>query len=160
MYRPTIRMDDAFKEWLEQVAKETGFNVNQLIRLAIFSAPFSAVFTAQLQKASETDVSLSPPPWDRLSDGGPWRWKEWKREEKGVDVYAESEQEGTEIVIESVRNVEPGEPERESDVRNAASSERREREVPEPPKTFTQNYGNPKGIGVRVNGNQVSSTAR
>jgi len=79
-------MDDCFKDWIEDVVKVTGLDRNQIIRLALFSAPFSAVFVAQINERKKYDVNLPPPPWKRESGGGAWRSSTWKKEEREGDV--------------------------------------------------------------------------
>jgi hypothetical protein len=153
-------MDDCFKDWIEEVVKVTGLDRNQVIRLALFSAPFSDEFKKQINKRRDFDVNLPSPAWSKDSDGGPWRRSEWIKEERGDDVRARIKQEGAKSVVESVRIVEPGEPERESDVTgNATSHERRKRKIyqPEtpkpkinipPPLTKTRKAA---GKGIRIN---------
>jgi len=48
LYRPTVRYDDLFKTYVDQVFKSTTLDRNQIIRLALFSAPFNKLFQHQL----------------------------------------------------------------------------------------------------------------
>lgn len=89
MYRPTWRMDDVFKDYVEGLAEVTNLSGVQLARLAIFSAPFSAVFlatAAEHRKKIVGDVSLPLPKWSR-NDSGLWLNEEWigpREEDVGI----------------------------------------------------------------------------
>lgn len=85
MYRPTWRMDDVFKNYVEGIAEVTTLSAVQVARLAIFSAPFSATFlsiAADKRQRILGDVSLSLPVWGR-NDSGLWLSEEWDRGERG-----------------------------------------------------------------------------
>ncbi|WP_416149524.1 hypothetical protein ACM26V_00545 [Salipaludibacillus sp. HK11] len=95
MYRPTVRMDDCFRDWIDQVKDVTGLDRNQIIRLAIYAAPFSDVFKQQINSRKQVDVSLPSPIWKGITDGGPWRNSTWNNKEREGDVKNEPHQRGT-----------------------------------------------------------------
>lgn len=156
MYRPTVRMDNCYKEWIEEVVKETGLDRNQVIRLALFSAPFSNTFKEQINSRKDFDVNLPSPTWREDSDGGPWRRSEWKKEKRGDDVSARIEQKRTESIIKSDGIVEPRETKRQSDVTgNTTRNERRERKVHQSetskPKINIPAPNRNTGRGIKIN---------
>lgn len=57
MYRPTVRYDDQYRKYVDELFRATTLDRNQIIRLALFSAAYSKEFT---------DVtSLSQADWPR-----------------------------------------------------------------------------------------------
>lgn len=166
MYRPTVRMDDCFRNWIEGVAKASGLDRNQVIRLALFSAPFSAVFVAQINSRKKTDVNLPPPPWQRETDGGPWRESSWNRKGREGDVNENINQKRKEISNESVGIVEPRGSERFADVsRNETNTERRERQIHQSkrfkPAIESESRKKTKNRpSINFNGNRVTTTKR
>ncbi|MGJ9381549.1 hypothetical protein [Salipaludibacillus sp. CF4.18] len=86
MYRPTVRMDNVYRDWVEGVQKSSGLDRAQIIRLAIYSAPFSEVFKEQINQRKQGDTTLPPPMWKGDSDGSLWRNSTWKREKREGDT--------------------------------------------------------------------------
>lgn len=86
MYRPTIRCADIYKDYLDSLADVTGLDRNQLIRLALFSAPFSNLFIAQVEQKA-VDVPIPSPIW-KVYDHDLWLEQDPKQEKGGMDVNA------------------------------------------------------------------------
>lgn len=63
MYRPPLRMDDAFQVWVNQMFHATGLDRNQIMRLAIFTAPFGALFKSKIDIHTRKNGLTPPPPW-------------------------------------------------------------------------------------------------
>lgn len=141
MYRPTVRMDDVFKDWIEKLVKETGLDRAQIIRLSIYSAPFSEVFQEQINKRRHGDVNLPPTAWERDSDGDLWRCSIWNNKEREGDVSGINET-GKGVSEKFSHQVERR---TESDVREKT---RRERAVCQP-KIFKP--GSNQKTGIKIN---------
>ncbi|MBO1005772.1 hypothetical protein [Pseudogracilibacillus auburnensis] len=72
MFRPTVRCSDVYRDYLHSLRDAIGLDSNQIIRLALFSAPFSRLFVAQI-KNKTGDVSLPHPSWEVFEE---WLWLE------------------------------------------------------------------------------------
>src|SRR5690606_36358118 len=88
MYRPTIRCSDVYKNYLDSLTDVTGLDRNQLIRLALFSAPFSKLFIAQLEQKAN-DVTLPHPTWE-VFHHELWMEQDPKIKKRGDDVNVKS----------------------------------------------------------------------
>lgn len=88
MYRPTVRYDDVYKSYVEDVFKATTLDKNQIIRLALFAAPFSPLFNAQLKKHMTS--SLPSPNWE-VTEHGLWLEQTYQKREEGSDVNDKKE---------------------------------------------------------------------
>lgn len=77
MYRPTVRGDDAFEKYVDALFHATSkdFDRNKILRLMMFSAPFSVVFMDKV-KPFLLPASLPSPLWNRYDDEL-WREHEW-----------------------------------------------------------------------------------
>lgn len=71
MYRPTIRYNDVFKDYVDQLFQSTNLDRNQIFRLAMFAAAQSECFTLILDKYKLKDVPLPQPKWG-ANDNGFW----------------------------------------------------------------------------------------
>lgn len=71
IYRPTVRYDLKFKEYVDDLFYSTHLDRNQIIRAALFSAAHSAEFKNLLKNYKKHDSALPPCPWD-ASDNGLW----------------------------------------------------------------------------------------
>ncbi|MGJ9383255.1 hypothetical protein [Salipaludibacillus sp. CF4.18] len=141
MYRPTVRMDDVYRDWVESVQESTGLDRAQIIRLAIYAAPFSDVFKEQISQRKQGDTTLPPPAWERVSDGGAWRNSTWKREEREGDT-SESNKAGTRINKEFSYEVE------RTTKGDTTKIQRRERTIHQP-KIFKP--GSTQKGGIKIN---------
>lgn len=62
MYRPTVRMDDRYKNYVDQLFQETNLDRNQIIRLAMFAAPFSGIFRSKIEQHMKQGLRDCPQP--------------------------------------------------------------------------------------------------
>ncbi|MEC1723932.1 hypothetical protein P9E34_04120 [Schinkia azotoformans] len=70
MYRPTVRMDDVYRDYLEKLADVTILDRNQLFRLALFIAAHSEDFKQVISEYKKEDVTRLPvPSWEVWEDG-------------------------------------------------------------------------------------------
>ena len=63
MYRPTVRYDDVFKEYVDSLFQATHLDRNQIIRAALFAAAYSEEFHKLLEPHKKKDVPLPSPLW-------------------------------------------------------------------------------------------------
>jgi len=85
MYRPTVRYDDVFKSYVDDLFKATHLDRNQIIRGALFAAAYSSEFQELLKPFMKKDVPLPSPEW-QLHDGDFWKEQCPKVKERGKDV--------------------------------------------------------------------------
>jgi hypothetical protein len=64
MYRPTVRYDDIFREYVDSLFRATDLDRNQIIRAALFAAAHSKEFQNLLQPHQKKDVPLPFPLWE------------------------------------------------------------------------------------------------
>jgi len=64
MYRPTVRYDDIFREYVDSLFHATDLDRNQIIRAALFAAAHSEKFQNLLQPHQKKDVPLPSPLWE------------------------------------------------------------------------------------------------
>lgn len=88
VYRPTVRYDEMYRDYVDQVYRATSLDRNQIVRLALFAAPFSPLFNAQLKKHMTSP--LPSPQWG-VVDHGLWMDQSFTKREGGTDVNGESE---------------------------------------------------------------------
>jgi hypothetical protein len=90
MYRPTVRMDDRYEEYVNLIFRATPNEIdrNKILRLMMFAAPFSGFFQSEVSRLLLPDVLLPSPPWSR-SDSDLWRLSEAPGEQgKGASIRA------------------------------------------------------------------------
>jgi hypothetical protein len=63
MYRPTVRYDDIFREYVDTLFHATNLDRNQIIRAALFAAAHSKEFRNLLEPYKKKDVPLPSPLW-------------------------------------------------------------------------------------------------
>ncbi|WP_256242057.1 hypothetical protein [Bacillus sp. V3B] len=63
MYRPTVRYDDIFREYVDTLFHATNLDRNQIIRAALFTAAHSKEFRNLLEPYKKKDVPLPSPLW-------------------------------------------------------------------------------------------------
>lgn len=85
MYRPTVRYDDVYKEYVDQVFRSTTLDRNQIIRAALFTAAHSTEFHKLLEPYKRKDVPTPSPIWDR-NDHALWLEQCPSNREEGRDV--------------------------------------------------------------------------
>lgn len=143
MYRPTVRYNDIFRDYVEGVFKSTSLDRNQIFRLALFAAAHSNNFQSVLQKYKKKDVPLPQPNWSAL-DNGFW-----------LDLYPTAE-EGREVTVKLRGN------EIEANFR-AVANERKRKEV-EQHRRLEQikgrngevSSGTDESIRIRANGGVIT----
>lgn len=82
IYRPTLRMDDRFRQYVDQCHKVTRNEIdrNKLLRLMLFAAPFSALYHDRLRSLLLPDRDAPLPCWH---PGEEALWMEQQAEERG-----------------------------------------------------------------------------
>lgn len=63
MYRPTVRYNDRFKEYVEEMFKSTHLDRTQIIRAALFIAAHTEEFKQLISRYKKKDVPLPSSPW-------------------------------------------------------------------------------------------------
>lgn len=71
MYRPTVRYDDVFRDYVDALFHSTQLDRNQILRGALFSAAHSNKFLALLEPYKKKDVPMPSPKWP-LNDDRYW----------------------------------------------------------------------------------------
>lgn len=89
VYRPTVRYDDLFKVYVDQIFKATSLDRNQIIRLALFSAPFSPLFQHQIKKHMTSPLPSAC--WE-VTDHGLWMEQTYNTIEEGKDVNGDNQE--------------------------------------------------------------------
>jgi len=94
LYRPTVRYDDVYCDYIDKLHDVTTLSRAQIIRLALFSAPFSPLFNAQIGKFSKREVTTSslPPPLWEVVDRGLWMDQSFIKEEERSGVNGNQEE--------------------------------------------------------------------
>ncbi len=69
MYRPTVRYDDLFKQYVNDLFHASDLDRNQIFRLALFTLPHSMEGKEELERFK--NQPLPPSPW-KQSDRGLW----------------------------------------------------------------------------------------
>lgn len=64
MYRPTVRYDDIFREYVDSLFDATNLDRNQIIRAALFAAAHSKEFQNLLEPYRKKDVPFPSPLWE------------------------------------------------------------------------------------------------
>lgn len=85
MYRPTVRYDDSYKNFVNDLFHATTLDRNQLIRAALFIAAHSEDYKALIRPYLRRDVPLPSPIW-RATDHGLWLEQSPVNREEGRDV--------------------------------------------------------------------------
>ncbi|MFD2679630.1 hypothetical protein [Bacillus seohaeanensis] len=124
MYRPTLRCSDVFKDYLQSLADVTGLDKNQLIRLALFSAPFNKLFIAQIEQ-NASDVTLPSPTWE-VFDSRLWMEQNPKLEGKGETSHDDNRRKTS---ITKVNGINERGTEENEQHRRQQQTERQQREI-------------------------------
>lgn len=91
MYRmPTVRCDDAFGEYINDIYQSTHLDKNQIVRLALFTAPFNAAFVTQLKKHIKPGASLPSSDWE-VFEHGYWMDQTYQVKEEEGDANEKNE---------------------------------------------------------------------
>ncbi|MBU8773168.1 hypothetical protein [Cytobacillus oceanisediminis] len=89
MYRPTVRYDDIFRDYVDKLFHTCHLDRNQIIRGALFAAAHSKEFQELLKPFCKKDVSLPFPSW-QLEDGQYWMEQRPVKKERRRDVNDDS----------------------------------------------------------------------
>ncbi|WP_041580219.1 hypothetical protein [Bacillus sp. 1NLA3E] len=87
MYRPTVRYDDAFRTYVDDIFRATHLDRYQIIRAALFSAAHSKEFHELLKPYRKGDVPTPSPLW-ALNQVSYWMEQCPKVKVGGKEVYA------------------------------------------------------------------------
>jgi hypothetical protein len=100
MYRPTVRYDDIFREYVDGLFHATHLDRNQIIRAALFASAHSKEFQNLMNEYKKTDVSLPSPLWDNTQHR---YWMEQRPEtnERGKDVNVKHGGKGKDSEVDS-----------------------------------------------------------
>lgn len=82
MYRPTVRYDDVYKEYVDKLFQATSLDRSQIIRMGLFLLGHTSEGKALLKAHLKKDVPLPSPAWGP-DDHGAWRTQTWVRERGG-----------------------------------------------------------------------------
>ena len=90
MWRPTVRYDERYRDYIDTLFKTSRLDRNQIMRLALFSAPYSPLFQAQIKqfRASEDEASHE---WEI------WEHELWKQQ--SVEKKKEAQQRANNAII-------------------------------------------------------------
>ncbi|MGM0879054.1 MAG: hypothetical protein ACQEWV_31550 [Bacillota bacterium] len=143
VYRPTVRYDNAFREYVDDLFHATTLDRNQIIRAALFSAAFSPNFEQLMKQYKRTDVPIPSPMW-KADQHGFWLDRNPSKQEGGKDVNANIRRE---IEIERVVGSAAGSS-RDQKQGNRCEPQitRREREIPSERILFS----NQGGITIKI----------
>lgn len=98
VYRPTVRFDDSYKGYVEELFHATHLDRNQIHRLALFLLGFTHEGKEILEHFKKPDVTLPSPPWKSIGDYGVWLEQTWEDREKDRDVTESESMDVIEIV--------------------------------------------------------------
>ena len=87
MYRPTVRYDDVYRSYVDDLFHATTLDRNQIIRAALFAAGHSNEFHSLIHSHLKDDVLPPSPSWS-LDDHPLWMEQTPKYEREGKDVNA------------------------------------------------------------------------
>lgn len=90
MYRPTVRYDDVYKNYVDALFRATTLDRNQIIRAALFNAAHSNLFHEMLKPYMKKDVPLPSPMWS-AANHGLWLEQSQSEEKGGKDVNGKQE---------------------------------------------------------------------
>lgn len=94
MYRPTVRYDDVFRDYVDSLFRATHLDRNQIIRGALFAAAHSEEFQKLLEPYKKGDVPLPSPLW-KVHQDGYWLEQSPQIKGEGKDVNVNLERTGT-----------------------------------------------------------------
>jgi len=75
-----VRYDDLYQVYVDEMFQATNLNRNQIIRLALFTAPFNQEFLNQLDKFKKKPL---PRVYWEVTDSGLWMDREFKKQVEG-----------------------------------------------------------------------------
>lgn len=63
IYRPTVRYDKVFGEYVNELFHVSTLDRNEIIRLALFTAPLGALFRSKVELYLNNGAAFPAPPW-------------------------------------------------------------------------------------------------
>jgi len=93
-YRTAIRCDDKYKLYFYELSKSSTLSLTQIMRLALFTAPFSPLFQAQITKFSKdtTETPVPPSPMWKVTEHGLWMDQSYvKTKERESDTIGDTQ---------------------------------------------------------------------
>lgn len=63
IYRPTVRYASVYRDYVNDLFHSTTLDRNQIIRLALFCAPLSALFRSKIEAHLKTGETFQTAPW-------------------------------------------------------------------------------------------------
>lgn len=68
VYRPSVRYDARYKEYVDRVKEATGLDGAQIIRLALFTAAENPEFAERLKRYTDGVLTMPQPKWNKEDD--------------------------------------------------------------------------------------------
>jgi hypothetical protein len=94
MYRPTVRYDEVYRDYVDSLFHSTTLDRNQVIRLALFVAGHSKEFHEVLSRYKRADVPTLPFAKWRPDQSGLWLEQTYLERGEEGDVNASAKREG------------------------------------------------------------------
>jgi hypothetical protein len=150
VYRPTVRYDDIFREYVNSLFRATTLDRNQIIRGALFAAAHSNEFQQLLEPYKKKDVPLPCSPWS-FEQHEIWLEQCPETKEGGKDVNANGKRTRESKADSGIHQQQETGPKKiqsqESKHRHQQSSERREGQISSESRTTIINQG---GISIKI----------
>jgi hypothetical protein len=140
MYRPTVRYNEVFKDYVDDVYQATFLDRNQVLRLALFVAAHTDTFKQVINEYKRPDVPLPSPCWE-LWEYGYWRGATYKHKKREVDVNDDNRRKNDATIINE--KTSPGRNTTQEN-RHIEPEARRSREIP------TQRISRNAAGGIRI----------
>lgn len=67
-FKPSVRYDAQYKQYVDTLKKETGLHGAQIIRLALFTAGSNPEFITKLKQYTDGVLEMPDPEWDQRDD--------------------------------------------------------------------------------------------
>jgi hypothetical protein len=68
IYRPSVRYDARYKDFVDRIKEGTNLDGAQIIRLALFVAASNPSFVNKLKEYSDREFKMPMPKWNRKDD--------------------------------------------------------------------------------------------
>lgn len=110
-YRPTVRYDLKFKQYVDQLCETTGLNQNQILKLALYVLNESdegiMILEAFANEGKESEVMLPQPVWNIIDDWYLWLGSDEQEREREEMVMKIKKRIGEETRKHKRREGEP-----------------------------------------------------
>jgi hypothetical protein len=138
VYRPTVRYDDRFKDYVNDLFHATTLDRNQIMRLALFLLGHTKEGNGILSEHLKKNTSLPSPSWS-IQHGGLWKAQ--------ATVSLDGGRTSTRDVTIKTQAIEEGRHAQETEVIH-----RSERQDSRPSRTIYPSVAKPSGILINVGG--------